>query len=148
MLLVLSTLPHFFTIQALTPFTTHSPWTAYAATVFMSTTASMEWHYNGESEDYRMYMDYSLASLWVLQELVLSLILHHRLFFFSSFLNLLTLVSNRYITTLDKPSYIMWHSAWHVFSAFKCYIIAALIRSAYKKKYPLENIKETFDSVL
>jgi hypothetical protein len=150
MLLVLSTLPHFFTPYALYPFDVKGvSFFSYAATAFLSTCASIEWHYNGEPEDYRMYMVHSLFGLWALQELIYSAILHHRLFAFSSVLNLTVLVLNQYITTLDNPSYLVYHAASHTLSAFKCYMIASLIYRGFSKKYnKAKESKEAFDSVL
>ena len=120
-LTVLSTLPHYIAIQPIAQYQTRDH--IYVSIILISTTSSVFYHIYNESNIIITYLDYSMAFIWCLYDIIagfyakkLSIIIPLNAIVF--FIN----ISIKY-----NHNYILLHSIWHCISACKCYYISKLL---------------------
>jgi hypothetical protein len=121
LLLICSTLPHLFAV-----FFSPSPF--YSCIVAASTVASIAWHSQEEPNNWLAVVDYSLAGVWFLTDLVYSW--GSFWFPFVVLLNLWTAALHRAAEDLVRSSiypYEISHSAWHLVSSFRAVCVAYLL---------------------
>ena len=108
-LLVLTTVPHLFTI-----FYTNGN-LLYNTLITMSTFFSILWHIHNEPENILKKLDYLFAILVVLQEV------YSKKFIKVILLNTIIFIVNKKTSCRSKA-----HCIWHLLSATKCMYIASL----------------------
>jgi hypothetical protein len=125
LLLVASTLPHYFALcVAPTPF--------YATVVFASASLSVLWHQSDTPATSPLGIaDHVLAALWFLTDCVYFWFYGSR---FGTMIALQIVISgtSALVGYLDKQNivpYTVGHSVWHLASAAKSIYIAALLKS-------------------
>ena len=130
MYLLISTLPHFYSIIPLLPYYRRRTF-HYTHVIALSTLFSILYHLTGESNSIITHVDVCMACIWFLFDLHLgytftSTIVRSRILYLncSSFL-LYTCIP--YDTT-----YILYHSIWHILNASKSYYVSALIADGIK----------------
>ena len=119
MLSIITTIPHYLAIIPLYNF--YNEYNIYIYIIFISTTLSILWHMNIQS--YRLFiLDYLFAFLNVLCECYYGYSFINKIIF----LNSIVLFTNIII-----PVTSVWHSAWHILSACKCFYISYQISNLF-----------------
>jgi len=125
MLLVLTTLPHYLSIIPVYPHDLYQ----YKTAIIVSSTISVIWHAYSEPTNIVLVMDYVAACYWAFYEIHLS---HNddtlKIYLLNFILILLNAIAH------GSNDYILYHSAWHITSALKCFYVATLIsrRQSFK----------------
>lgn len=114
MILIISTLPHFLSVI---PRNTYK----YKYVIILSTTLSILYHYNEESNTIINILDYCMAFIWFLCDIYLG---HNR--YKIILVNFISFIINVNITT----NYTLYHSIWHIINASKCYYVAMLLSNS------------------
>lgn len=130
MYLIISTLPHFYSIIPLLPYySTHT--FHYTHVIAFSTLLSILYHLTGESNSIITTADYSMACIWFLFDL------HFGHTFRSStirskilYINLSSFLVHACIPY--DSTYILYHSTWHILNASKSYYVSSLIADGIK----------------
>lgn len=128
---ILSTLPHFVAIWFLLPLEGLAALQLYAGLIAASSCASVAWHVHGEPYGRLFWLDYGLATAWTVTDLVLAAEGGAQLFATVAYLNVLTVMTNKLSDWLAEKgvvSYEVGHTAWHVASWSKCWLVAWLLR--------------------
>ncbi len=127
----LSTLPHFAAIWFLLPLEGQFTLQLYAGLIAASSCASVAWHVREEPYGRLFWLDYGLAAAWTAADLVLAAGGGVQLFVTVAYLNGLTVLLNKVGDWLEERrmvSYEIGHTAWHVVSWSKCWLVAWLLR--------------------
>jgi hypothetical protein len=128
---ILSTLPHFAAIWFLLPLEERVALQLYAALIAASSCASVAWHVRGEPYGQLFWLDYGLAGAWTLADLLLAAQGGPALFATVVYANVLTIATNRlsdWMAEKGVVSYEIGHTAWHVISWSKCWLVAWLLQ--------------------
>jgi hypothetical protein len=125
MYLVLSTLPHLFSIIPVAKYyRTHT--FGYVNTIALSTFFSVLYHLTGESNSLISFLDHLIAVWWFLYDLNMGyLYTDDPVFLKIFFVNILSGLINAQ-TPYDE-NYEVYHSYWHLLNAFKSFYISWLI---------------------
>ena len=123
MYLVISTLPHLFSILPLLPYYEHYT-KGYIHIIVLSTLFSILYHYYEEANPVITFLDYACAALWLLYDIqmgytytdTLSIILLG---------NTITFLINIQIPYTEE--YTLSHSVWHFINAYKSFYVSSLI---------------------
>ena len=113
-LLVLTTVPHFFTIL----YTKGD--LVYNTLIMTSTFFSILWHLNKEPENILKKIDYIFASLVVIQEF------YSKEFYSKEFFTVLVLNTIVFVINKKTSCRSTGHCLWHLLSSLKCIYIASL----------------------
>jgi hypothetical protein len=130
MYLIISTLPHFYSIVPLLPYySTHTY--HYIHVIAASTLLSILYHLTGESNSIITTFDSCIACIWFLFDL------HFGHTFRSStirskilYINLTSFLLHACIPY--NTTYIIYHSIWHILNASKSYYVSSLIADGIK----------------
>ena len=114
--LVLSTLPHFLSILPVLD----QP--RYASVIFLSTTLSILYHANKESNAWINRLDHIVATIWFLYDIQLGL--HYSVLGHVLEANLVSFLLHM---GLSRPYYL--HNLWHFVNAYKCWYVSSLLKS-------------------
>lgn len=127
--IVLSTLPHFFTLGLVVYSTQLSfIFVLYSVVVFISTTLSIVWHLQFERKTVWFWLDYTFAFLWTLIEIFLAFEFHITQTII--LLNVVVFVLNQVCEyAVYGRYYDQLHSIWHLISSVKAAYVAHLILS-------------------
>ncbi len=118
--IVWSTLPHFLCVPFV--FCPSDPWRiSYAILIIVSSIFSVAWHMAGEPSNWVMYVDYTLATLWAIMDIIITIVLAKNVLVIVIVLNTLVLVTNK------VSSYTTVHGYWHLFSSLKAICIAYML---------------------
>ncbi len=105
----------------------------YAALIAASSCASVAWHLRREPYGQLFWLDYGLAGAWTAADLLLAAGGGAQLFTTVFYLNVVTVMTNKLSDWLAEKgvvSYEVGHTAWHVASWSKCWLVAWLLRGA------------------
>lgn len=116
-MLVLSTLPHFLCILPVLHL--HG----YVGVILLSTTLSILYHLNEESNAWINWLDHIMATIWFLYDVHLGL--HYSVLGPILEANLVSFFLH---IGLSRPYYL--HSVWHFANAYKCWYVSSLLKSA------------------
>ena len=94
----------------------------YSIIIFISTTISILWHIDNESNKY-FYIDYIFAGIWSLYDIIMGY--YYNMLFIIIILNIIIFIINIMITK-KSSNYKLLHSIWHIMSSIKSYYIASL----------------------
>ena len=119
--LVLSTLPHFYCILPL--LYNYQRFEGYIYVVILSTTISIMYHID-ESNLWIAGFDYAMALIWFFCDIGLGWSRRYALYKII-YANLISFIVNRSVPHNDQ--YILYHSLWHLFNAYKCYYVSTLL---------------------
>jgi hypothetical protein len=122
-LLILSTLPHFYSILPLV--CNYERFAGYIHVVILSTTLSVFYH-TDESNLWIAGFDYFMALIWFLYDLRMG---WPRIYYLFKIVkaNLISFII--FHITLKTDQYVLHHSLWHLCNAAKCYYVATLLVS-------------------
>jgi hypothetical protein len=130
MVLVLSTLPHFFTAMPLMQFYQYT--SGHVHVIFVSTTFSILYHATAESHHVIRVIDYCVAFLWFLHELYNGYRFTQRSMSKILISNLLVFLINLNIPS--SSSYRVYHSLWHILNASKSMYVSSVIAKGLTKR--------------
>ena len=119
--LVLSTLPHFYCILPL--LCNYERFSGYIRIVILSTTLSVLYH-TDESNLWIAVLDHVIALIWFFYDVGLGWDRRYALYRIIH-ANLISFIVYCGIQRDDR--YILYHSAWHMFNAAKCYYVSTLL---------------------
>ncbi len=120
-LTALTTLAHLYSLQV-------SPSFAYSSIILTNTGLSFLWHLTEEQNILIAFLDHGVAMVWALTDL--SYGYHTGNLFEAFFLNFLIFILDGLTVYKDRDSYELWHSAWHLVSACKVFVLASLFSSS------------------
>lgn len=124
MYLVLSTIPHLYSILPLIKYYKYTY--GYIHVILLSTLLSVLYHTYEESNEIITILDYSSAVIWVLYDIYMGYIYTNKKILFKIILgNSLVFFIN--IQIPYTVSYPFYHSLWHFINAYKCYYVSTLI---------------------
>lgn len=115
-MLVLSTLPHFLCILPVLHL--HG----YVGVILLSTTLSILYHLNEESNAWINWLDHIMATIWFLYDVQLGL--HYSVLGPILEANLVSFFLH---IGLSRPYYL--HSVWHLANAYKCWYVSSLLKA-------------------
>ena len=125
--IIISTLLHYISIYPLLIYNNYYE-LLYIFIIIISTTFSVLYHYYQEANLFINIIDYSLAFLWLIYDLIFALYIHH--LFEIALSNIFIFLINIYIPYNYYYKYL--HTIWHILSAIKCFYVSTLI-----KTYPI-----------
>ncbi len=115
----LTTLAHLYSLQV-------SPNPFYSTLILSNTGVSFLWHLVEEQNTPLAILDYGIAMVWGFTDLSYG---YHSGYFREAFaLNFFVFFMDMMSAYTDRDSYVMWHSAWHLVSALKTFVLASLFR--------------------
>jgi hypothetical protein len=125
-MLILSTLPHYLSIQR--------PWSSYNIIVILSSSFSVIWHWYGEPKNIIYYLDYFFALVWFLADVYRS-----RRANLKSVIILNTIVFITNICIKYNSDYWLYHSLWHLLSSGKSLYISTCcqVANVFSSPYPV-----------
>lgn len=124
-ILIISTLPHLFSILPLTKY--YSQTFDYINIILISILFSALYHLYDESNQYITILDYIFAGIWFFYDCKMAIQ-------YTNDINTLTIVySNCFCFFIHSyipynESYVLYHSAWHCLNAYKAYYVSNLIQ--------------------
>ena len=121
--IILSTIPHFLSLV----FTFDNFF--YSSTIITSTLTSILWHRYKEPTNILLYLDYGSATILSFYEIYNSYLINDVLFVIALSANFYILVFNKlvYFLSVERViNYNIWHTIYHLLSAFKTILIAFL----------------------
>lgn len=117
----ITTLAHLYALHV-------SPDSHYSMIIITNTGLSFLWHSTEEQSLFLAVLDHSLALYWALTDLTYGYRTGH---FFEAFvLNVLVFTLDVLTVYKDRFSYELWHSAWHLVSALKVFVLASHFSSS------------------
>ena len=120
--IVWSTLPHYLAVAFVICPNDYLR-LSYAIVMLINTTFSMLWHILREPENWIMYVDYILATIWTIMDIVIVIFRSCPfVLVIVLVLNILVLTTNIITDALGRMGsvdYAVIHAYWHLFSAFK-----------------------------
>lgn len=117
----ITTLAHLYALQV-------SPSFQYSAIIITNTGLSFLWHCAEEQNILLAIFDHGLAILWGLTDLSYG---YSTGYFYPAFvLNFLVFILDGLTVYTDRDSYELWHSAWHLVSAYKVFVLASLFSAS------------------
>jgi hypothetical protein len=120
-LTALTTLAHLYALQV-------SPSFAYSTVLITNTGVSFLWHLAEEQNRFLALFDYGLVLIWGFMDLSYG---YRTGFFFEAFVsNFFVCILDMLTVYQDRISYEVWHSAWHLVSAYKVFVLASLFSSS------------------
>lgn len=123
-MLILTTVPHFFSILPLVKY--YRNYFFYINTIIVSTTLSILYHYYEESNVMVTILDYFFAFLWFVYDMYLACKYKPSMFY-------TVILSNGSILLIHSiipyTGYVYTHSIWHLLSAYKCFYISSHIKT-------------------
>jgi len=124
-ILVLSTLPHFYSIVPLLPYYGTCMF-GYINVIILSTMCSIFYHLYHESRSIINTIDHVMAFIWFGYDLG-----YQDIRILSA--NAVSFLIHTYIP--NDHRYTRWHSVWHGFNAVKCYYVATIIQKMIQNNY-------------
>jgi hypothetical protein len=139
MYLILSTLPHFYSILPVIPY--YRTYTfGYIHCILVSTTFSILYHVYQESNPIITALDYFFAFLWFVYDIYMGYMYTNALHTILG-LNTIVFLSNIHIPY--DTSYTLYHSVWHLMSASKCILVSYIIERNLRLIIPIRHIIES-----
>lgn len=140
MYLILSTLPHFYSILPIIPYyRTHT--FGYIHCILLSTSFSILYHVYEESNTIITALDYFFAFLMFLYDIYMGY-RYTRIYLYTILgLNTVVFLTNLYIP--EGNSYILYHSIWHLMSASKSVIVSYIIETQLRLIIPIRHVIES-----
>lgn len=125
MYLVISTIPHFYSILPLIKY--YKTYTfGYINIILISTVFSILYHTYEESNYIINIIDYFCAGLWIVYDIYMGYTYTNKKILFKIvLLNIISFIINIQIS--HDLHYILNHSIWHFVNAYKCYYISKCI---------------------
>jgi hypothetical protein len=124
MYLIISTIPHLFSIIPLIKY--YNTYTfGYINIIVLSTIFSILYHLTKESNIIIIYFDYLCAFIWCLYDLYFGYILNNFVLYNIIFGNSVVFIIN-IIIPYDN-NYTLYHTIWHIINSCKCLYISLLI---------------------
>ena len=122
--LIISTIPHFYSILPLVKYYKKETF-GYINIIIGSSTLSILYHLYNESNGLITTVDYSFAFIWFLDDIYMGYI-----YAFKYLPNIV--VSNAILCIINigipyNNYYILYHSIWHLMNAGKCFYVAELL---------------------
>lgn len=128
-ILVISTLPHYISIVPLYQYySVDSFIQSYIIIIGISTSFSITYHICNESNILIASLDYYMAFVWFLYDLMAGFKANRFIRFF--IVNSIIFCINMSIPYNDTYSII--HSTWHILSALKCYYVSTLLADSIR----------------
>jgi hypothetical protein len=129
MYLVISTIPHFFSILPLIKY--YNKYTyGYINIIILSTTLSILYHTYDESNKIINFFDYCCAGVWFLYDLHMGYKYTNKKILYKIILsNSISFFLNNQIT--NDTYYQLNHSLWHLINAYKCFYVSNLINKYF-----------------
>ncbi len=134
MYLVISTIPHFFSILPLIKYYKYTY--GYINIIILSTTLSILYHTYDESNKIINFFDYCFAGIWFLYDLHMGYKYtnglcavdntNKKILYKIILSNSISFFLNNQIT--HNTYYQLNHSLWHLINAYKCFYVSNLIR--------------------
>ena len=132
MYLVISTIPHFYSIVPLVKYYKNHTF-GYINTIILSTIFSILYHAYGESNHIINILDYLAAMIWFSYDIYMGYTYTNRRAFFKIVLgNGMVFCINTQIPY--NSYYILNHSLWHLISSYKCVYVSNLIAMGLKAR--------------
>ena len=130
MYLVISTLPHFYSIVPLVKYYKNQTF-GYINTIILSTILSILYHAYGESNHIINTLDYLAATIWFSYDIYIGYTYTNRKTVFKIVLgNGIMFCINTQIAY--NSYYILNHSLWHLINAYKCVYVSNHIAMGLK----------------
>lgn len=106
-------------------------YTGYSIIIGCSSTLSVLWHRNKEPKNILFWLDYGLAGIWTIYDLLMAILLKPTYYIFViCLLNCIILITNYMVDYLDRThriAYVKGHTLWHILSAMKSIYVAYLL---------------------
>lgn len=126
--LILSTIPHYFSVLPFVQIGTCDTYKWYITTLLASSTLSVLYHATNEANKIIAFLDYLAAFVWFSSDLYYSITLLELYSLLRIiFINCASFMINVKIPRDEK--YILYHSIWHIINASKCYYVSIVISS-------------------
>lgn len=122
--IVLSTIPHFFSI-----YFTYDNF-LYSSIIFISTVTSLLWHRYKEPNNLLLYLDYGSATILSTYEIYSAYNIDKYFFTIVLSSNIYVFIFNKLVYFLSVEriiNYNLWHTFYHLLSSLKTNLIAFLI---------------------
>jgi len=140
MILVITTLPHFYSILPLIKYYKHYTG-GYVNIIVLSTVSSILYHMFEESNRIINAIDYLFAGIWFLYDLYMGYTYTNKRVLSKIFIgNTIVFIINIY--TIKNVSYELNHSLWHLINSYKCIYVSNHINKALEAytKLPLNHV--------
>ncbi len=126
--LIISTLPHFFSILPIIKY--YNKYTyGYINIIILSTTLSILYHTYEESNRIINFLDYSFAGIWFLYDIYMGYKYTNKIVLYKIMLsNSISFLLN---TQISHNTYYQFnHSIWHLINAYKCFYVSNIINNS------------------